>query len=256
MSLYGTGFYLSADNTVCGPGGVEFKNFEIAYSWLSDSFSVSERLKFNESSGGGGSRSSNSKRAAKKQKAVFYKGCVELGVDPKAPLTDKSNDFLLKAKNAWFPDASLKKVTSFTANISSYNLKQLNELNASAGTYPGSTSDGKFSGESDVYFHPERAFTSAEQLFKTMGHELFHVYQFEALAGENFSLYGEKEFVNMLEACAHYYSNNMQSFILTYWQSSYCTMDYWQTHPRYSTYYDRVSFFEPLWHYIFSYPPF
>ncbi|WP_158602528.1 hypothetical protein [Proteiniphilum sp. X52] len=42
---------------------------------------------------------------------------------------------------------------------------------------------GKFTGNSEVHFNGNIAFSSAKQLFYSMGHEFIHVSQYAALMG-------------------------------------------------------------------------
>ena len=55
-----------------------------------------------------------------------------------------------------------------------------------------------------MYFNASRAFSSAKELFFTMGHELVHVSQIAALAGQSGSLVTES-FRNMMEFQAYSY---------------------------------------------------
>jgi hypothetical protein len=79
-----------------------------------------------------------------------------------------------------------------------------------AGATQAYSKGGFFTGKSNVYFHPERAFTSAKQLFYTMGHEFIHVSQYAALAGVSTEIYNY-DFSEMLEYHAYSYEVSIGS---------------------------------------------
>ena len=139
----------------------------------------------------------------RRQAAVFRKGCSDLNVDP-AEAVPATDQFLSDAQKAWFPDAPMDKVEQFTVeNVPEKYINSLNKNHAAGRAIP-IIADGKITGYSNVYFNKNLAFTSAKQLFYTMGHEFVHVSQFAALAGEKSSLL-TTEFINMLELHAHNY---------------------------------------------------
>ncbi len=139
----------------------------------------------------------------RKEAAVFRKGCSDLNIDP-AEAVPATDQFLSDAQKAWFPDAPMDKVEQFTVeNVPEKYINSLNKNHAAGRAIP-IIADGKITGYSNVFFNKNLAFTSAKQLFYTMGHEFVHVSQFAALAGEKSSLL-TKEFINMLELHAHNY---------------------------------------------------
>jgi hypothetical protein len=90
---------------------------------------------------------------------------------------------------------------------------------AAAATVPHVGKDFVLTGGPNTYFHPERAFTSAKQLFVTMGHELVHVSQYLALAGTGFTsiqMQQNKNFLDMLDFQAYNFSNKIGG---NYWHS-------------------------------------
>ncbi len=137
---------------------------------------------------------------------LFRKGCETLGVgegDP-VPATDR---FLLDAQKAWHPNAPMDKVGDFTTeNIpSGINMIDKNGNLAYGRTVPTSL-NSKFTGISDVYFS-KIAFSSAKQLFVTMGHEFVHVNQFAVLAGQSSSLMKNAGFMEFIEHQAYQYDH-------------------------------------------------
>ena len=142
-----------------------------------------------------------------RQISVFQKGCVDLGVnggDP-VPATDQ---FLSDAQKAWYKDAPMNNVKAFTVeNVPSQTQARMDAYNAPAATKPLSFSKtGKLTGMSNVYFNKNLAFSSAKQLFFTMGHEFIHVSQFAALAGQSSSIL-TPDFLDMLDFHAYSYQN-------------------------------------------------
>ncbi len=78
--------------------------------------------------------------------------------------------------------------------------------NAPAKTVPLSIKK-VLTGNSNVYFNKELAFSSAKQLFFTMGHELVHVSQFASLAGQSSSILSQPGFIDLLEYHAYSYQH-------------------------------------------------
>ncbi|MBU1014060.1 MAG: hypothetical protein KKG99_13760 [Bacteroidetes bacterium] len=144
-----------------------------------------------------------------RQISVFQKGCVDLGVnggDP-VPATDQ---FLSDAQKAWYKDAPMNNVKAFT--VENVPIKIQDAMDAIGA--PGSTvtssyvTTGKLTGMSNVYFNKNFAFSSAKQLFFTMGHEFVHVSQFAALAGQSRTLLTQ-DFLDMLDFHAYSYQNSL-----------------------------------------------
>ena len=145
-----------------------------------------------------------------KTKGIFYRGCDILGISPEERL-NPSDKLLMDAKNAWFKEAYLDSSNPWTTeNLSSRALADFkNYPDASAVTYPDASANLKLTGKSFTYFHPERAFASPLQLFTAMGHELVHVSQYAALAGQSSTLLQQPFFLAMLDMHAYLYSNSI-----------------------------------------------
>ncbi len=60
-----------------------------------------------------------------------------------------------------------------------------------------------------VYFNKDLAFSSAKQLFFTIGHELVHVSQFAAMANEASLLAKDLGFMELMEFHAYSYQNSL-----------------------------------------------
>ena len=141
-----------------------------------------------------------------KDAAVFRKGCSDLNIDP-AEAVPATDQFLSDAQKTWFPDAPMDKVREFTVeNVPEGFFNQSPEHAKAAGATIAMSSKGKLTGFSKVYFNKDLAFTSAKQLFYTMGHELVHVSQYAALAGECiYSTTRAEGFFKMLDNQAYTY---------------------------------------------------
>ena len=150
-----------------------------------------------------------------KQNSIFQKGCAGLGVNEGEPVpaTDK---FLLDAQKSWYKDAPMDKIKAFSVeNVPEKYVKSLINNNANGVTIPLSQR-GILSGNSLVYFNKATAFSSARQLFFTMGHEFIHVSQFAALAGQSSGIL-TRDFMSMLDFHAYSYgaslgASNLSSF--------------------------------------------
>jgi hypothetical protein len=143
--------------------------------------------------------------------AIFTRGCEEMGTTGDAPIAPTDANLSI-AQKAWFKGAPMDKVKAFTVeNVPENDLTGKSGLitnNAAAKTVP-STLRGVLTGHSNVYFNKDLAFNSAKQLFFTMGHELVHVSQFAALAGQQISLILNSDFISMLEFHAYSYQNSL-----------------------------------------------
>lgn len=120
-----------------------------------------------------------------KESKFFAEVKKSLGVSPEdaIPATDEN---LNKLQKMWFPDAPMDKIQKFTVENLSDGAKSYFEKNPSTGGITtGLSRAGKYTGNSNVYFNPKTAFSSAKSLFNTMGHELVHVSQLSTLAGES-----------------------------------------------------------------------
>ena len=143
-----------------------------------------------------------------KQNLIFQKGCVDLGIDPSAPVP-ANDQFLSEAQGAWYTDAPMDNVYNITVeNVPSEVQIRMDAAGAPAATRALSSS-GKLTGNSNVYFNKNLAFSSAKQLFYTMGHEFVHVSQYAALVGQPVSLLNQSGFKDMLDFHAYSYQNSI-----------------------------------------------
>ncbi len=141
---------------------------------------------------------------------TFVKGCMALGISLTGPIPEglQNDAFLKQAQEAWYKDAPMDKVKAFTVeNVPAQQQIDMNYAGASAVTIPENL-NGKISGISNVYFNKNLAFSSAKQLFFTMGHEFVHVSQFAALASQQYSLL-TPDFLDMLDFHAYSYQNSI-----------------------------------------------
>ena len=125
--------------------------------------------------------------------------------DP-VPATDK---FLSDAQKAWYKDAPMDKVRAFTVENVPADAQLAMDKAGAAGATRFLSSSGKLTGYSNVYFNKNLAFSSAKQLFFTMGHELVHVSQYAALAGQSAEMVRALDFRNMLDYHAYSYQNSL-----------------------------------------------
>jgi hypothetical protein len=115
----------------------------------------------------------------------------------------------MAAQKAWYKNAPMDKVLSFTTEkVPKYALDEMAKEGADGVVYR-EIIDGRVTGFSDVYFN-NTAFSSAKQLFVTMGHELVHVSQYAALAGTSANIVTQPLFKEMLEYHAFNYSNTLR----------------------------------------------
>lgn len=143
-----------------------------------------------------------------KQIATFRKGNDKLGIqsDDSVPVTD---DFLNKSQKAWYPDAPMDHVPKFTVeNVSASHQSAMDKVGAGARTVPLTKLD-IYTGNSNLYFNKNLAFTSAKRLYFIMGHEFVHVSQFASLAGQPSSLLSQPGFLDLLEYYAYSYEYNV-----------------------------------------------
>jgi len=180
--------------------------------------------------------------------SIFLKGCKELGINPRSPIAQelRKDWFLAKAKSVWFKDAPDGGGDFSTEKIPARVLSDMNRENANAATVAHFGSDSYSTGGSDVYFHPDRAFTSARKLFSAMGHELVHVSQYLSLAGSitNVDLQ-MNNFINMLESLAHNFSNKIGG---SYWHANF-NQDWLNSHLGY--YFEYLTTNKTSWQFNF-----
>ena len=136
-----------------------------------------------------------------KTKGIFYRGCDILGVGAEERL-NPSDKLLQKAVEAWYKDGpeAIHKVDWYSAYTKGNPGRAIPDR-----TVPDFSSTRL----STIWYDHNSAFTSAKQLFVTMGHELVHVSQFAALAGQPLSLLQEPYFLDMLEMHAYLYGNSI-----------------------------------------------
>jgi RHS repeat-associated protein len=190
----------------------------------------------------------------RKQMAFFHKGNDVLGVNfgDAVPQTDQ---FLGNAQKAWYPDAPMEHVDAFTTeHLSADAIAHFKATGADGITIP-QASNGFLTGRSDMYFN-SNAFSSARQLFFTMGHEFMHVSQFAYLGslGTSVSTINDPLFGEMLEFHAYTYQSyigggtGMNSF------EGYPKM--WMTTEPYKNYFNQLYYFKFPWYsnHNFQYP--
>ena len=122
---------------------------------------------------------------------------------------DATDNNLLKATENWYPDAPLSSTKAYTVEDLSNYSKDYFAKNPSAGAITQATQrGGVLTGNSKVFFNADVAFSSAEELYKTIGHELIHVSQFSALAGESASIL-TNSFSQMMEFHAYNFRGSL-----------------------------------------------
>lgn len=169
MSMYSTFNFSSNINSLYSTG--------FSYSGLWSSI--------NHGCNGGSGNHGDSIEAAIGTEA-FKNLCQELGLEPNKPIPDemKTDEFLKKFQEAFFPDAPMEYVKKFIVE----GLDKANEFLRGTTWNEAKTKpdwiDDMFSGYSSVYFNEDLAFNSPEDLFYAMGHELVHVGQIIELAGD------------------------------------------------------------------------
>ena len=144
---------------------------------------------------------------------LFKKGCSKLGVDSSDAIPDNmQNDvFLKQAQETWYPDAPMDKVDAFSVeHVPADKMNNLIKNKAMASTSPLSKG-GVLTGRSVVYFNKNICFTSAKELFFSMGHELVHVSQFSYLGSIGYSV---SDFnANGLAAIMDHWAYNYEAFL-------------------------------------------
>lgn len=143
-----------------------------------------------------------------KQMGTFRKGLSKLGVQSGEPVPATDN-FLMQSQETWYPDAPMECASKFTVeNVPANHQVVLDANDAAARTVPLKRG-GMLTGNSNVYFNKNLAFTSAKRLFFTMGHEFVHVSQYASLAGQASSILTEG-FGKFME----YHAYNYESTVL------------------------------------------
>ena len=136
---------------------------------------------------------------------AFQRGCRELGVDEESSLS-ATDEILKMSQKAWYPDAPMDRIKEFTVEkVPREKQLVLKENGAMAVTIP-TYLKGIVTGNCYVYFSP-KAFSSAKQLYITMGHEFVHVSNYLTAARMGFSKADVKSlaFLEMTEYWAYKY---------------------------------------------------
>lgn len=142
-----------------------------------------------------------------RQMLTYQRGCEKLGIGENSELP-KTDEFLSRAQQEWYKDAPMENIKKFTVeNVPDKSLQNMVKSNAPAATVAYRTTDGLFTGKSNVYFNKYLAFNNPKQLFFCMGHEFVHVSQYSVLAGLSHKL--TIEFVDMLEFHAYSFQNSL-----------------------------------------------
>jgi len=147
-----------------------------------------------------------------KQMGVFRKGNEILGTKPgdAVPATDS---FLDDAQKAWYPDAPMENINKFTTeNVPDWVFNNNDELGLTSPLIEKNLDTGEqfLTGKSNVYFS-SRAFSSAKQLFFTMGHEFIHVSQYAIFAGTAWSEVNTQTFRDIMEFYAYNYQGTLMA---------------------------------------------
>ena len=126
---------------------------------------------------------------------------------------DPTDANLIKAREAWMPDAPMENVKNFTVeNVSNDVQSLMDKGNTAASTRAlYSTKTKLYTGRSSVYFNKNLAFTSPKQLFYAMAHEFQHVSQNALLNGLSLSKYATKAFTNLKEYHGYNYEHYLGS---------------------------------------------
>jgi len=136
-------------------------------------------------------------------KYFLYRAAKKLGVDPGKPIPEdcRTSAFASLAKYLWFryaPDPKCLIVGLFEGG---------------SGRVDPWFDKGKFLGWSSMALHKEKAFTSLEDLFYTLGHELVHVSQCLALTGEDEKIYTDKKTGPNFRAAMDFYAEDYEGVL-------------------------------------------
>ena len=104
---------------------------------------------------------------------LFRLGISEVGIDAHDPL-QTTDDVLKKMQLVWFPDAPMESIVNFSVEHLSLKAIEYFEKYSAFGLTDPVFNGNELTGKSSVYFSTN-AFSSAKQLFLTMGHEFVHV---------------------------------------------------------------------------------
>lgn len=108
----------------------------------------------------------------------------------------------------------MDKIKVFTVENVPLKAQEAMDANKAMATTSFLSREGKLTGMSSVYFNKHSAFSSAKELFYSMGHEFVHVSQYAALAGEFAKDVKTLEFKAMLDYHAYNYQNSIGGTVL------------------------------------------
>ena len=112
---------------------------------------------------------------------------IASGFDPNSPVNPTDAN-MIKARDAWIPDAPMDNIVNFTTENVPNNLQLKMDNAGAAGATRGMVRGGIFTGRSSVYLNKNLAFSSAKTLYYTMTHEFVHVSQYAILKGVSTSI--------------------------------------------------------------------
>jgi len=143
------------------------------------------------------------------KRALLFSAARELGIDKGSPIPEfnRTKEWVEYQIKGRFPGA--KRPDNIFLENGGPNLTDKKTGKVHAGSVVAHRTKGinsVFTGGSDMYLHSELAFSSLKKFYNVLGHELFHVSQYAALAGQ---IYVNTEpFTNMLEHYANKFSNS------------------------------------------------
>ncbi len=134
------------------------------------------------------------------------------GFNPNDPI-EATDANLIKAREAWMPDAPMEYVKDFTVENVPAKIQLLMDRNDAAAATPFLlTSDRKFfTGRSSIYFNKNLAFGSAKDLYYTMAHEFIHVSQHALLKGLPYAEFQSEIFKGLKEYSAYNFQSHLGS---------------------------------------------
>ena len=172
--------------------------------------------------------------------------CASLGITPgqSIPKEKWTDEFIKQFQEAFFPDAPMEYVINFVVEGIDKNYMFYSKNNNGAGRTRPQDNNGILTGISNVFFNDDYVFNSPEFLFYTMGHELIHVSQFAALAGEPFSLAQDDDFVSIIE-----YNTALWEHTMGNYKNYFLYVPTSDVFNKYQYLYDRVNYINYSWTY-------
>ncbi len=166
---------------------------------------------------------------------------IASGYNPGDPISPTDAN-LIKARNAWIPDAPMENVNKFTVENVSENMQLLmDNKGAGAATVP-LAKNRIFTGNSNMYFNKNLAFTSAKELYYTMTHEFIHVSQHALLEGISTNII-TSAFVELQELSAYSYQSSLGSSNY----GGFNAADIRSLSQQFPTYYNQFQFYNFSW---------